>query len=251
MLNKSFSMVAVSLAVGILSMGQAALAAGSAGEGNTVLASLRKTYPNTNFTAVRPAGVAGMYEVQMGGKLAYTDATGRYFLFGNLVDLQNQVNLTADRMAEMTKIDVKTLPLAQAIKTVKGKGSRTLYVFADPECGYCKSLEKTLTGVEDVTIYTFLMPILGPRSQASAESIWCAKSPSMALQGYMVDGAELKPAKCDNPLARNVALGESMGVQGTPTIFTAAGKRIAGAPQLDRLNEALLQSTSEQTAKGL
>ena len=67
--------------------------------------------------------------------------------------------MTEERIAELGKIDVKSLPLNQAIKYVKGKGERTLYIFSDPDCPYCQRLEQNMVGVDNVTVYVFLYPL--------------------------------------------------------------------------------------------
>ena len=94
---------------------------------------LQEAYPNTPFTEVRPT--------EMGRNIAYTDSTGRYFFFGQLMDMKTQRNLTTERSGEISRVDLKDLRPEDAIKSVKGDGSRVLYVFADPNCGYCKQLE--------------------------------------------------------------------------------------------------------------
>lgn len=227
----------------LLSAAASAYAQGDTVESARVLQALRKTYAGTQFTSVRQTPLPGIFEVVMGQQIAYTDASGEYFLFGNLMDMRSQVNLTQERMGELTRVDAGSLPLAQAIKVVKGNGSRVLYVFADPECGYCKQLERTLAGVDNATIYTFLYPVLGQRSAANAEAIWCSKDRAKAWRDHMTgEGSALLPTRCDAPIQRNLQLGESLGITGTPTIILAGGKRVPGAVPLERLNALLDES---------
>lgn len=219
-----------------------ATAHADAGEAATaqVLQTLKETYRGTRFTSVRPSDVAGVYEVVMGTRVAYTDATGRYFLFGRMIDMQTQEDLTAERTSELQRVELSSLPLKNAIKSVRGKGERVLYVFEDPECGYCKALHKTLASMDNLTVYTWLVPILGPRSVASSEAIWCAADRSAALIGHMAGkAAAASGGRCDTPLKQNIALSEQLGVKGTPTMFTATGKRLVGAMSADQLSAAL------------
>lgn len=205
-----------------------------------VLQTLKETYRGTRFTSVRPSDVAGIYEVVMGTRVAYTDATGRYFLFGRLVDMQTQEDLTAQRTSELQRVELSSLPLEHAVKTVRGKGERVLYVFEDPECGYCKALHKTLATMDNLTVYTWLVPILGPRSVASAERIWCAADRSAALIEHMSGKTPRGGTSgCETPLKQNVALSEQLGVKGTPTMFTATGKRLVGAMSAEQLAAAM------------
>lgn len=235
---KSLSL-AILTAASVLTWTGASADAGDSPQAAKLLQTLRETYKGTQFNSVRPTPIEGVWEVVMGQKVSYTDSNGRYFFFGNLVDLQTQENLTEDRTAQLTKIDPSTLPLSQAIKTVKGDGSRVLFVFADPECGYCKQLESTLKSVDNVTVYTFLYPVLGAKSQQNAESIWCAKDRSKALAGHMLGTLPVMTAKCQNPLAANMKLGEGLGITGTPTLVTMNGTKVPGALPLDKLNQLL------------
>ena len=143
---------------------------------------LSEAYPATRITAVRESPAKGIYEVVMGRNVAYTNAAGRYMVFGHLFDMQEQKDLTAALLDELNRIDVSTLPLADAIKAVRGTGSRTLWVFSDPDCTFCKRLEVELAKLENVTVYTYLYPLdaLHPDARSKARSIWCAKDPALA-----------------------------------------------------------------------
>lgn len=211
---------------------------------------LTKSYPNTPFTEVRASGLTGIYEVVMGRNIAYTDESGRYFFFGQMMDMKTQRNLTTERNSEIGKVDVKSLKTENAIKVVKGDGSRILYVFADPECGYCKQLEKTLAGVNNATIYTFLFPVLGERSMNEAQDIWCAPDRAKAWQEHMLSGKKAANAKCDNPLGENMSTGQRFGITGTPTVITSAGRMAPGAPPPDRIESLLNDVPVSKLAKG-
>ena len=95
---------------------------------------LKELYPSTRITAVRQSEVAGLFEVTMGKNVAFSDASGRYFVFGHLFDMREQKDLTAQRLSDINRIDFSQLPLGDAIKTVRGDGSRKLAVFSDPDC---------------------------------------------------------------------------------------------------------------------
>jgi thiol:disulfide interchange protein DsbC len=215
-----------------------------------VLQKLKTTFVNTPFTEVRATPISGIYEVLMGKDIAYTDATGRYFMFGNVMDMQTQRNLTQERRSEINKVDVSTLKLGDAIKTVKGDGKRVLYVFSDPECGYCKRLEPTLQQLNNVTIYTFLFPILGEKSNKSAKSVWCAADRNKAWGDYMLRSGPLLQAECETPIQRNVALGTSLGITGTPTLISGSGRMQPGAIPLEKIEELLAETgAAAKTAK--
>ena len=213
----------------------------------TVLNTLKGKYPSTNFTNVERAPIDGLYEITMGKNIAYTDATGRYLLFGSVYDMQTRKDLTAPKRAAAEKIDVSKFPLADAFTRVKGNGSRKLYLFSDPDCPYCKKLEtEVLSKLDNVTIYTFMYPLesLHPQARAKSESVWCLPEAGRAAAWEaLAQGTQPPAKKCDNPIERNIALAESIGFQGTPAMVSEDGRKMPGLVSAERL-EAWLNGGS-------
>jgi thiol:disulfide interchange protein DsbC len=202
---------------------------------------LKRLYPATKFTNIRTTPVPGVYEFQMGANVTYSDASGRYFFFGRLYDMPNQQDLTETRIQEVNRVDVATLPIKDAIKTVKGDGSRVMYVFSDADCPFCKRLETFLKDMNNVTIYTFLYPLesLHPDARRKSINVWCSSNRQSAWDSLMLNNLEAPQAQCDNPLARTIELGARLGVTGTPTIFSADGRKRAGAADAASLSHWL------------
>lgn len=196
--------------------------------------------PDMKIQSIAPAPIAGLYEVNLGKAILYSDAQGAYLLIGKLVDAKTMENVTDRRLAELNRIDFKRLPFANAIKVVKGNGSRQIAVFSDPNCKYCKELEHTLSRADNVTIYTFLFLILKPDSAEKAKAIWCAPNRGAAWQAWMANHQTPgSGTKCNtDPLAQNLALGRRMNVFSTPTAFLANGYRLTGALTLEQLERA-------------
>ena len=195
--------------------------------------------PAVESVAKVPYG--GLYEVVMkSGELVYTDEKASFFLDGRLIDTKTRKDVTAARMAQLSSIDFDALPLDQAIKQVRGNGSRVLVTFEDPNCGFCKRLGKEFAKMDDVTIYTFLYPLLGPDSVAKSANIWCAKDRAKAWNDWIVGGKPPANAQCDtSAVDQNVALGQKLRINGTPTLFLADGTRIGGFLPAAQLEEAL------------
>lgn len=206
---------------------------------------LQALYPATRFGAVNPTPWPGVFEVVMGSNLAYVDASGQYFLFGHFYDMKNQRDLTAERKDSLARVDFTQLPLPDAMKEVRGDGSRVLAIFSDPDCPYCQRLESDLRGLTNVTIYTFLMPLvsLHPAAHRKAVSIWCARDRLATWQAAMWRGEPVPPIECPHPVDRNVALGERLGINGTPTLISADGRMLPGAASKDQI-EAWLQRSA-------
>lgn len=195
---------------------------------------------------IRPTPIPGVFELRFGTDLIYADARGEHIFEGQLVDTATRANLTQARIDQLTAIEFAKLPLDDAIVWKQGTGARKVAVFADPNCGYCKKFEGELSGSTDVTVYTFLMPILGPDSDAKAKAIWCAKDRTAAWRGWMVDGKAVAAAAagCDTTaLERNLALGRKHRINGTPAIVFEDGKRVPGAMSLQQFEQQLASSS--------
>lgn len=203
---------------------------------------LQKNYPEMNAKVTGSTPFKGVYEVTVGDQIVYTDDKGQYFFVGNLVDFKNKENLTAKREQQINKIDVTKLPLDQAIKYVKGNGSRVLYIFSDPDCPYCQQLEKELTSVDNVTIYLFLYPLksIHPNAETVAKQIWCSGDRYAAWEDHMINQqAPTALPTCSNPISKNLALGQSLKISGTPTIFLKDGQLISGAREAEDIENLL------------
>ncbi|MCB1900515.1 MAG: DsbC family protein [Rhodocyclaceae bacterium] len=182
----------------------------------------------------------GLYEVVLkSGDLIYTDEKVGFLVDGSIIDSKTRRNVTQARQNELLKIDFASLPLDQAIKQVKGNGKRVIATFEDPNCGFCKRLAKELESVDDITIYTFLYPVLGPDSLDKSKNIWCAKDKGGAWNDWMLSAKTPASASCDtSAIQKNTAFGQKHRVNGTPTIFLADGNRIGGfvpAKELERM----------------
>ena len=189
--------------------------------------------PNVKVKSVSAAPVPGLYEVLVGNEFFYTDASGKYLIQGEIIELASGKNITEQRQADLNRIKWADLNQANAIKTVRGNGSRQLAVFSDPNCGYCKRLEKSMQQLENVTIYTYLTPILSADSTQKSKQIWCAADPFKAYIDWMING--ISPggkSDCNTPLDKNLAFAKTYGITGTPTLFFTDGSRFPGAVQI-------------------
>lgn len=235
--------VAAALALAIF-----ATAPAHAGEAEIRKALAERLVDLGKIDEVTKSPIAGLYEVRIGVEIYYTDENGNYLIEGQLLDTKTRTNLTAARVAKLTAIDFASLPLKDAVVWKQGDGSRKLVVFADPNCGYCKRFEREARAAKDVTIYTFLYPILGADSADKSRNIWCAKDRGKVWADWMIDGA-LPPkvmGECDvSALQRNAALGRKHKINGTPALVFEDGKRVPGAMTLDDLEKQLLASAKK------
>ena len=195
---------------------------------------------------VTKTAIPGIYELRIGAEVLYSDERGEHILQGELIETKTRNNLTQARIDKLSAIDFATLPLKDAIVWKQGTGARKLVVFADPNCGYCKKFEKEMQGVKDVTVYTFLYPILGGDSPDKSRNIWCSKDNSTVWRDWMINGTPAPRnmgGKCDlTALERNVALGKKYRINGTPSLVFEDGKRVPGAMAPDQVEKQLLAS---------
>lgn len=198
---------------------------------------------------VAPSPIPGLYEVAVNNEVIYMDPTGEHVVMGEIFNTLTRRNLTQEAKEKLLTIDFSSLPLADAIKTVHGNGTRQIAVFSDPNCSFCKKLEAGLAGMKDVTIYTFLYPVITAGSKEVSANIWCAKDRAQAWKEQLLEGraAPKRAADCDiSAIERNVELGAKLNITGTPTIFVPSGKRAPGAIGMDYLENLLAEQAQKK-----
>ena len=214
------------------------LSSAQAGE-NEIRQSLQSKFPNIGkLEHVVKTPYAGLYEVIVNDQLLYTDAQGQYLFDGSVIDVKNRRDLSDERRRQLFAIEFDKLPLDLAIKKVKGNGKRKMAYFTDPNCGYCKKLEKDLSNVSDVTLYLFLYPIF-QGSDEIARNVHCAKDPVKAWDDLMLSGIAPANAVCDTQIDKVMALGKKHRVNGTPNLIFGDGMQVPGYLPAEELEKRL------------
>lgn len=225
-----------------------ALMSCSANADSSNLAAVKKAF-HTRFAdreiiAVRTTPLKGIYEVAVqGNQVVYVDQKVDYIMVGDLIEVKSGTSLTEQRQSELSQVSWNSLPLRDAIKEVRGSGARKLAVFTDPDCPFCKRLEReSLEGVTDVTIYTFLFPLtqLHPDALHKSKQIWCAQDRAATWTAFMHDEKPLTGTdNCSTPIERNLELGQKLGISGTPALIFGNGRMVAGAIPKEQLEQGL------------
>lgn len=214
------------------------LSSAYAGE-NEIRQSLQSKFPNIGkLEHVVKTPYGGLYEIVVGDQLLYTDAQGQYLFDGNVIEAATRRDLSEERRRQLFAIEFDKLPLNLAVKKVKGNGKRRMAYFTDPNCGYCKRLEKELSKVSDVTLYLFLYPIF-QGSDVIARNVYCAKNPAKAWDDLMLNGIAPETATCKMPVAEIMALGKKLRVTGTPNLIFGDGVQAPGYLPAEELEKRL------------
>ena len=201
---------------------------------------------------IQPAPVPGLWEVRYRGaegvQLLYSDATGTHIIQGRIFELRSDRDLTEERMRKLNAVRFDSLPLDLTVKVQRGSGRRVLAMFSDPYCPACRSFERTLAQIDDITIYVFMYPVIRPENASHSRAVWC--SPDRA-KAWLELAAAAQPkvpaagANCTNPVDQVLAAGRKLRVNATPTLFLANGERISGG-----LAAADLRKMLDQTSAG-
>jgi thiol:disulfide interchange protein DsbC len=232
-------------------------AASTALLGNAPLADIQKRleerFKGAPIKGLRASVVPGVYEAVIGDDMIHFPASLDHFIVGNLIDAKTMTNLTEERTTELNAIDVKQLPLENAIKFVRGNGERVLFVFSDVDCPFCTRLEQTLQSMDNVTVYNFMFPIdsLHPQAHKKQAGIWCAKDRLAAWQDGVLRKKFDPNAKtdCKNPVEETKALGAKLGVRATPSFFLADGRMVAGALPKEQIEVRLAAAQAKASKK--
>ena len=221
----------------------ALLGGAAAADEAAVRKGLSESMPTIRIESVRKLPNVDLYEVVANGRnIFYVDPSGTTAFVGKMVDVASQKNLTEARTQELLRVDFSQLPLERAVVTVKGSGARKVAVFSDPDCPYCKRLEKELEGVTDVTIYTFLYPLtaIHPDAARKARLVWCAPDRAKAWSELMLSGREPgNDATCAAPINDNIALAGKLAIEGTPGIIFASGRLVPGLIKREEIERFL------------
>ena len=195
----------------------------------TVSKNIKQQYPQLKLDNIQATEMKGIYSASMDGQVVYLNEDAQHILAGSMIRLKDQHNLTKDLLIQQNSVDWKKLPLQDAIKSVRGTGKRQIAIFSDPNCPYCKQLEAELKKLDNITIYTFILP-LKAQSVAPSKQVYCEKNPALAWEN-LITKAQLPTSQtsCANPVERNMALAHRLGVNGTPAIIFSNGFKVMGA----------------------
>jgi len=212
---------------------------------------LEQKLQGVQIEGIAPAPVPGLWEVRYrtarGVQILYSNASASHVIEGRIVELRTERDLTEERLRKLNAIRFDSLPLDQAVKIQRGNGKRVLVMFSDPYCPYCQQFEKTLQEINDITIYVFMFPVIRPQLADHSKAVWCSPDRQKAWLDLALRHEPPKAkASCADPVAKNLELGQKLGVNSTPTLYLANGERVAGAMTAADLRSMLDQVASSK-----
>lgn len=203
---------------------------------------LSRLLPEVEVSDIKATPIKGIYQVIVGPDVIYMSADGRYVLKGDLLDISERRNLTEDVRSENRIGLLNSLKKDEYIEFAAASPQESIYVFTDIDCGYCRKLHQDVPELNKrgVSVRYLAYPRAGVNSATAREmeSVWCAEDKQAALtRAKNNDSVEGKT--CDNPIARQYALGKQLGVRGTPAIYLENGQAIPGYMPPDKLIKSM------------
>lgn len=200
---------------------------------------IRKTLESLNLEvpieAIADSPVGGLYEVRLkGGRVLYASADGQFVMQGYLYQIQNgkPVNLTEKTERLAISKTINGIPVSDmVVYPAVGETKAHITVFTDTTCPYCNKLHAEVPQLNKMGIEVRYMAFprqgVGSPGDQQLQAVWCSANRREAMD-RMVDGKKVEAAKCDNPVTRQLATGQSIGVSGTPAIVLADGQMLPG-----------------------
>ena len=202
---------------------------------------INQSYPDLVIKSIQKTNFNNLYEVLISGQIIYTNKDFSFLIVeGRVVDPKTKIDITSDRLEELTRVNFSKLPFDKAIKVVRGDGERKVAIFSDVDCPFCKKLEKeALSELDNITIYTFLFPLaIHSKAELRSNKIWCAENKEKAWNDYMLKNKMANnKGDCKTPIQDILKLGKELGISSTPTIIFSSGKKIPGAIPLKEIEK--------------
>jgi len=196
----------------------------------TIREAIKALVPTATIDHIEKSNLPGFYEVVMGSTVVYVTGDGKYLFQGNLFDIASKVDMTEKRVAKVRKAALDKLPESKLRFLGPEKPKPPFTVFNDVDCTYCRRFHQQVDELKRLGIavhYVFFPLSIHPGADKKLESIWCAEDRHAAYTAAM-NGQDPGTNTCDNPVQELLALGNSIGINGTPSLFAEDGSQVGG-----------------------
>lgn len=193
---------------------------------------IQDAFPDVEITAIEPSPIPGILQMSVGADLYYVSADGKYFIAGDLIAMESKENVTELARAKARGVYLAELGDDAGVTFAAANELYKVTIFTDVDCTYCRKLHREIADYNKlgISVRYLLFPRQGPGSPswAKSEAVWCAKSRQEALTKAK-NGETVESAKCDaTVIADYYKLGKSLGIAGTPSIYTEEGLLLVG-----------------------
>lgn len=193
---------------------------------------IKKRLPDIAISSISDTPIDGIYELISGGQIYYVGRNGKHLIDGDMIDLDTRANLTSDRLGGVHISLINDIEEEDMLVYASQKDTgRTITVFTDTSCGFCRRLHQEIDVLLDagISVRYLLFPRAGLGSPAhkDLESVWCADNPQAAMT-IAKAGGSVSEKTCSNPIETHVAMANQVGLRGTPLIYLDTGQQIPG-----------------------
>lgn len=206
---------------------------------------LKETMPSLTVEDIKPSEIKGLYEVMAGANIFYVSEDGRYLIQGRMFDLVDKKDLTEEKLAVAKAALINAVPLEEMIIFKAPIEKYVINIFTDIDCGYCRKLHSEIDQylAEGITVRYLFFPRAGKDSESyeKAVSVWCSEDKNAALTAAKTSTTPPPEKNCKNPVEKQMALGNELGVRGTPMMISPKGYVYPGYMPAKKLAEALSQ----------
>jgi len=212
-------------------------------------AAIQSLVPGATIDSIADAAIPGFYEVVLGGQIVYVSTDGKYLLQGSVYDIQAKTDLTEEARGQIRQRALATVGDDKRIIFSPKDPKHTVSVFTDIDCGYCRRLHQQIAEYNKLGIaveYLFFPRAgLGSESFDKAVNVWCAADRKQALTAAKA-GESVEAKTCDNPIEEEFALGQKIGINGTPAVIAPDGTQLGGYVPPEQLLQRLDQIAAEK-----
>lgn len=203
---------------------------------------IRTIAPQLRVDRIGAAPINGFRQAIVGGQVVYVSDDGQHLMQGTLLDVAARKDLNEVAMSDLRRDLLATIPASDRIVFAPaGAAAYTVSVFTDVDCGYCRQLhgEMDQYHAQGIAIEYLAFPRMGPGSENFDEmvAVWCADDTKEALTRAKA-GGEVR-GTCTSPVAMQYALGQRLGLAGTPMIIASDGSQLGGYVPAQRLRKML------------
>lgn len=207
------------------------------------------TFDEVRPEDVQPSPVPGWFAIRKGTVIAYISGDGKYLFQGDLIDIDNEISLTEVARNEARLKMIQAVPDEETIIFAPQEVKHVLSVFTDVDCTYCRRFHSQIDEylAEGIEVRYLMYPRNGPGSEswAKAERVWCAADRKKALTLAKLD-QEFESQSCDASIVQEqYALGQDIGLRGTPALVLEDGTLISGYVPPAELSQRMAAATAE------